>query len=152
MCCGLDGWNVLAGPTVGKLDNCISPKYTCWQVGAAAVPLGSCQVQSVRGSQACQCHLVPYLGHHGFFVLLLLCDFNWRLLGNCRYQEVHQNVFAVRHMVHHCQQSGWDVVSEQVVVVSANKYEDRRNVICSDMFCCTLFYFSSILLTSNSTA
>lgn len=59
-----------------------------------------------------------YLGHHGFLVLLLLCDFDGWLFGDGWNQEVHQDVLAVGHAVHHGQQAGWDVVCEQVVVVS----------------------------------
>ncbi len=59
-----------------------------------------------------------YLGHHGFLVLLLLRDFDWRLLSNSRNQEVHQDVFAISHAVHRGQHAGRDVVGEQEVVVS----------------------------------
>lgn len=59
-----------------------------------------------------------YLAHHGLLVLLLLCDFDRRLLGHGRHQEVHQDVFAISHAVDRVQQAGRDVVGEQVVVVS----------------------------------
>ena len=59
-----------------------------------------------------------YLAHHGLLVLLLLRDFDRRLLGHGRHQEVHQDVFAISHAVDRVQQAGRDVVGEQVVVVS----------------------------------
>lgn len=71
-----------------------------------------------RANLCVQLTMKLYLTHHGLFVLLLLCDFDWRLLGDGRNQDVHQDVFTVSHAVHHGQQAGGDVVGEQVVVVS----------------------------------
>lgn len=58
-----------------------------------------------------------HLRHQRFLVLLLLRDFDRRLPGYRRNQEVHQDVFAVGHVVHRGQDAAGDVVGEQVVVV-----------------------------------
>lgn len=65
-----------------------------------------------------------YLAHHGLLVLLLLCDFDWWLLGNSWNQEIHQDVLTIGHAVHHGQQVGRDIVGEQVVVVP-NMHSDK---------------------------
>lgn len=42
------------------------------------------------------------------------------LLGDGRNQEVHQDVFAISHVVHGSQQVNGDVVGEQIMVVPAS--------------------------------
>ena len=94
-----------------------------------------------------------YLAHHGLLVLLLLRDFDRRLLGHGRHQEVHQDVFAISHAVDRVQQAGRDVVGEQVVVVSdahthTHTHTTGRKELCiysftfikcARLFCSALF-------------
>lgn len=107
---------------------------------------------SNRGSCACvsvKLKLKLHLGHHGFLVLLLLRDFDRRLLGNGRNQEVHQDVFAISHAVHRGQQVGRYVVREQVVVVSdthkGEKTDEVNCVFISFFFLKAALLFSSLL-------
>jgi len=82
-------------------------------------------LKSVGGAAAAAV-VLPHLPHHGLLVLLLLGHLDGRQLGDGRHQEVHQDVLAVGHLVHHALQAVGKVRRVQVVVVPGAAVLERR--------------------------